>query len=164
MRPANSGRATVESIMLNRPADIEGQIRALKSADLEALKRRWRAVFRKAFPAHLPRPLVVNLLAFQLQAAVFGDLAPEELRFLAGSEPGKVIARYDPEKSRHQPGTIYVREHAGVLHRAVKTIRGFEWKGEEFLSLSAVAFAITGTKWNGLRFFGVSSPEQKRCG
>lgn len=154
----------LEARLLDRPADIEKQIESLKRAGLEALRARWRAVFRKPFPAHLPRHLIIGVLAYQAQAAVSGDLTPAELRYLGADADRERSGRFDPDKSRHQAGTVFVREHAGVLQRAVKTASGFEWKGQEFASLSAVAFAITGTKWNGLRFFGVPAPDRARRG
>ena len=56
-----------------------------------------------------------------------------------------------------KPGTILVREHAGVLHRVVVMENGFAWEGKTFRSLSEAAQAITGTNWNGPRFFGLRS-------
>ena len=145
--------------------DVEVQIRSLKQAGDEAIRARWRAVFRKSFPAHLPRHLIVNLLAYELQAALSGDLTQPELRHLADADrDGKGIGRFDPDSTRHQLGTIFVREHAGILHRTVKTASGFEWNGLVFFCFCAVAFVITGTKWNGLRFFGVSGADKARRG
>jgi hypothetical protein len=95
---------------------------------------------------------------------VLGDLTPAELRYLAADPDQEKLNRFDPDKARHQSGTVFVREHAGIMHRAVKTASGFAWNGREYASLSAVAFAITGTKWNGLRFFGVPAPDRTRRG
>lgn len=147
--------------------EMEKAIAALKRADLETLRARWRASFRKAFPGHLPHNLIVGLLSYHLQAAQFGDLTPAEIRYLADAgknETPKGPERFGAPKAGYQVGTVYVREHAGVVHRVVKTARGFGWEAQEFASLSAVAFAITGTKWNGLRFFGVDTPGKTRRG
>ncbi len=54
-----------------------------------------------------------------------------------------------------RPGPLLVREHAGVLHRVMILDAGVTWNGRTYDSLSQVAFAITGTKWNGPRFFGL---------
>lgn len=76
------------------------------------------------------------MLAYQLQAALWGDLKPAELRFLADAGGNlKSPGRFDPDSARHQSGTMFVREHAATLHRAVKTPSGFEWNGQEFQSL-----------------------------
>ena len=50
---------------------------------------------------------------------------------------------------------MLVREHAGVVHEVMVVPGGFHWNGQTYLSLSAIAQAITGTNWNGPRFFGV---------
>ena len=62
-----------------------------------------------------------------------------------------------PDRRGLKPGTILVREHAGVLHRVVVMENGFAWEGKTFRSLSEAAQAITGTNWNGPRFFGLRS-------
>jgi hypothetical protein len=52
-------------------------------------------------------------------------------------------------------GTQLIREWRGVEHKVTVLADGFEWEGRRYKSLSAVARAITGTRWNGLTFFGV---------
>lgn len=145
---------------------LEAQLDTLKTATPEALQKHWKALSRKPYPAHLPRSLVVSFIAYKLQAGRFGDLDPDAARYLSsvvsadggGSQP----ARFGTDKARFTPGTVFVREHDGQMHRATKTIRGFEWNGREFQSLSAVARAITGTNWNGLTFFGVPRTREVR--
>lgn len=53
------------------------------------------------------------------------------------------------------PGTILRREWQGQVYEVAVTTAGFEHDGRLFRSLSAAASAITGVKWNGLRFFGL---------
>jgi hypothetical protein len=60
-----------------------------------------------------------------------------------------------PEKRSLKPGTILVREHEGVLHQVTVVNGGFAWNETTYRSLSEVARAITGTNWNGPRFFGL---------
>lgn len=60
-----------------------------------------------------------------------------------------------PEQRGTKPGTLLVREWNGELQRVMVLQEGFAWNGQTFDSLSKVAFAITGTKWNGPRFFGL---------
>jgi hypothetical protein len=52
-------------------------------------------------------------------------------------------------------GTQLIREWRGFQHKVTVLADGFEWEGRRYKSLSAVARAITGTRWNGLTFFGV---------
>jgi hypothetical protein len=61
----------------------------------------------------------------------------------------------DPRRGRLRPGTFLEREHGGALHRVTVLENGFSWQGKAFQSLSEVARAITGTNWNGPRFFGL---------
>ncbi len=60
-----------------------------------------------------------------------------------------------PDKRSLKPGTILAREHNGELHRVMVLDDGFAWNGATYRSLSEVARAITGTNWNGPRFFGL---------
>ena len=53
------------------------------------------------------------------------------------------------------PGTVLTREWNGRNHRVMLVAEGFAWGGRTYHSLSSIAFAITGTKWNGPRFFGL---------
>lgn len=151
--------------MRSKQTDLSGEIQRLKSADLTSLQLFWRSHLRRPFPDHLPRHLIVSLLAWQLQADRFGGLSKDEEKYLAdvGAKPGGApVGRYSVGQGRHQLGTVFVREHGGAVHRVMKTADGYEWQGRGYGSLSAVAFAITGTNWNGYRFFGVTPPRRKR--
>ena len=63
----------------------------------------------------------------------------------------------DPRAGRLQPGSVLVREHGGVVHHVMVLVDGFAWNGQTYSSLSKVALAITGTTWNGRRFFGIDA-------
>jgi hypothetical protein len=58
-------------------------------------------------------------------------------------------------KKKLAPGTVIGREYGGTMHHIMVLADGFAWNGETYRSLSEVAFSITGTKWNGPRFFGI---------
>src|SRR5215204_2305314 len=100
------------------------------------------------------------------QAAVFGDLDKATARLLdriaddAGS--GKRVEVPVPDRVGIRPGTLLVREWEGVCHRVMVMAEGFAWNGSTYPSLSKVARAITGTRWNGPRFFGLR--DQKGSG
>ncbi len=66
----------------------------------------------------------------------------------------KLIA-FDRGQLEFKAGTILIREWNGITHRAIAVDNGFLWDGTRYDSLSAIAFAITGTRWNGPRFFGL---------
>jgi hypothetical protein len=145
------------------------EVARLRDLDLRALRARWQTIFRRQPPTTLPRHLLFAMIAYRLQAEVFGDLDAETLRLLKQIEvaPSKteitsltwILAQRQREVL---PGTILVREWNGQAHRVMVVEQGFAWQGTTYDSLSKIAQAITGTKWNGPRFFGLRdkpSPE-----
>jgi Protein of unknown function (DUF2924) len=138
------------------------EIESLNALDPDLLHRRWRALMGRAAPAHLSRSLMVRILAYRQQAQTHGDLDRATLRVLdavigqgesaSGSSP--IAASLSPQ-SDLRPGTVLTREYGGVLHRVMVGEKGFAWNGQTYVSLSMVARAITGTRWNGPRFFGL---------
>jgi DUF2924 family protein len=138
---------------------IETGIAHLRGLNLDGLKLRWRTECGRAAPA-LSKALLLRLLAYRLQAQAFGDLSPATRRMLEGlaSEPSgkhKQTSVPLPEQARLMPGTVLIREHDGHQHHVMVAEGGFVWGGKTYPSLSKVACAITGTKWNGPRFFGL---------
>jgi hypothetical protein len=61
-----------------------------------------------------------------------------------------------------KPGTVLGREWKGQMQRVAVLADGFAWNGKTYPSLSKVAFVITGTHWNGPRFFGLRDKLSKR--
>jgi Protein of unknown function (DUF2924) len=61
-----------------------------------------------------------------------------------------------------KPGTMLGREWSGQMQRVAVRADGFAWNGKTYLSLSKVAFAITGTRWNGPKFFGLRDQPSRR--
>ena len=70
-------------------------------------------------------------------------------------------ASFDQKRTELTPGTVLVREWDRQSQRVMVTADGFAWNGQTYDSLSKVAFAITGTKWNGPRFFGLRDQEDR---
>lgn len=91
--------------------------------------------------------------------ATLGGLSRETRRtldLLADEIAGRVGSKTIIADSRNPVvGTRLVREWDGVEHTVTVINDGFDWQGRKFKSLSAVARAITGTQWNGYRFFGL---------
>lgn len=142
--------------------DAGVEIAHLRDLDLKGLRMRWRSIFGRAAPDHLPRHLLVATLTYRLQADRWGDLDNRTRQLLertpAKEPPAAMIARlvaFDRRQSEVVPGTVLVREWNQHYERVMVLDRGFAWNGQTFDSLSAVAFAITGTRWNGPRFFGL---------
>ncbi|MBS0472433.1 MAG: DUF2924 domain-containing protein [Proteobacteria bacterium] len=145
---------------MEKADDVEAEIERLRGLNLTALQLSWRAVFGRAAPSNLSKTLLLRLLAYRLQAQAFGDLSPATRRLLDGlasevsgrSEPAAVPL---PGAGQLMPGTVLIREHDGQQHHVMVAESGFLWNGTTYESLSKIAFAITGTKWNGPRFFGL---------
>jgi DUF2924 family protein len=142
---------------------IEEEIALLRDLDLKGLRTRWQNQFGRSAPEHLTRYLLFRILAYRIQADRLGDLDAGTLKVLeqaAGreSQPSKIssrLAALDQRRSAPPPGTVLVREWDRKSHQVMVLQDGFAWNGETFDSLSQVALAITGTKWNGPRFFGL---------
>ena len=131
-------------------ADVAQAVRALTELNLEALREAWRMRLGSPppplrYPDHLRR-----LLAWRLQAEALGGLEPETRRHLALAGAA-VVAPQLPVGARVS------REWRGAAHEVEVTPEGLLYRGKLHRSLSEVARAITGVRWNGPRFFGLRS-------
>jgi hypothetical protein len=150
-----NGRASTK-----RP--VEDEIAHLRGLDLGGLRARWQSVFQRQAPTHITRHLLFAVIAYRLQADRFGDLdhaTKQVLDRAIAQEAGPTIfsrlASFDQKRTELKPGTVLVREWDRRSQRVMVMANGFAWNGHTYDSLSKVAFAITGTKWNGPRFFGL---------
>ena len=142
---------------------VEDEIAHLRGLDLRGLRSRWQSVFGRPAPAHLTRHLLFAVIAYRLQADRFGDLDHATRQVLdrtvakeAGPAMSARLASFDQKRTELTPGTVLVREWDRQSQRVMVLADGFAWNGQTYDSLSKVAFAITGTKWNGPRFFGLA--------
>ena len=140
---------------------IDVEIVRLRELDVGALRARWHTVFGRRAPAHLPRHLLFRILAYRLQADHLGDLDPESQRLLDRSESPEKAGQRAASQVRRPVGTVLAREWNGQMQRVTVLENGFAWKGKIYPSLSKIAFAITGTRWNGPRFFGLRDKSAK---
>jgi hypothetical protein len=141
---------------------IEDEIAHLRGLELGGLRARWQSVMGRPAPFHIPQHLLFSILAYRIQAEAFGDLDVETTRLLkkigsvkSTSEIAPLADASDQWRRDLLPGTILTREWNGRHHRVMLVAEGFAWEGRTYDSLSSIAFAITGTKWNGPRFFGL---------
>jgi len=163
--PFAFGRSDSQSLTGNEEAEI-AQLLELGS---DALRLRWRAVFGRTAPGHLSKPLMMRVLAYRLQAEGHGDLSSGTSQSLDGVLRGKNGVDQKTNASLIIPGygqlsvgTTLVREHGGERHQVKVVDGGFAWKGAVYPSLTKVAHAITGTNWNGPRFFGLRDKPRAR--
>jgi Protein of unknown function (DUF2924) len=147
------------SLPLN--ASVLSIVANLEGHDLNGLRRQWRAHLWGEAPAHLPHWLLIRVLAYRLQADAFGGLDKSIRRILRFGKEDGVGAPFERrapqtrEGSGLRAGALLVREWNGRLERVMILEEGFAWNGLTFGSLSQIAKVMTGTKWNGHRFFGL---------
>lgn len=138
---------------------ILAHIAALKTLPAPFLKQRWRELFDTEPPPY-NRRFLESRLAYRIQELAFGGLKPEtieRLEAIADELEGKRSKRRNSLHSRPIAGTRLIREWKGAEHCITVRDEDFEYKGRPYKSLSAIARAITGTRWNGLVFFGLKN-------
>ncbi len=145
--------------------DVATLISDLAELDLNGLRLQWRNHLGGEAPDRWPRSLVLRMLAYRIQVARFGDLDKATARQLRSPDDvGEGIGASVPfaqrspttwEGAKLRPGALLVREWNGRSERVVILEKGFAWNGKTYDSLSQAAKAITGTVWNGHRFFGL---------
>jgi DUF2924 family protein len=140
------------------PTDVLRQVAVLQAASTAELKLRWQELFGKE-PPPFSRPYLQSRLAYRLQELAYGGVKPETVARLEALgerlDGGNVILRRIRADDRPIAGTRLVREYQGVEHAVTVFPEGFEYEGRPYQSLSAIARAITGTRWNGWTFFGL---------
>ena len=153
---------------LSPKASIEDEVAHLRDLDLKGLRARWQSVFLRPPLPHLPRHLLFAVLAFRIQTDRLGDLDHETRKVLdrtnaneSGSAMADRLNSLDRKRADLTPGTVLVREWERQSHRVMVLANGFAWNGQTYDSLTKVAFAITGTRWNGPRFFGLRDKQAK---
>lgn len=134
-----------------RPADLDAELAALATMSLAQLRERWPIVTDKPLPK-VSAALLRLAIAWELQAAIHGGHSRQTLQKL------EQIARGKTRTGRAQAGMRLSREWNGVFHTVSIDEDGvIRWNGKEWKSLSAVARAITGTRWSGPAFFGLKT-------
>ena len=132
--------------------DLSGLSRA-------ALRARWRELFKEEPPAGFGRELLGLGIAYFEQEQQLGGLSRSRTReidrlFGHAQNPLGQDGR-EPTVAALRPGTVLVREWLKTAQEVTVLVDGYRWNGQHYNSLSGIAYAITGTKWNGPRFFGL---------
>lgn len=142
---------------------ILARLAALKDMTVNELKAEWQALFDAPAPNN-SRTFLESRLAYRIQELTYGgpDKQTRRLLDLLADEVEGTLTRKAQIADPRNPvvGTKLIREWDGIAHTVTVLKEGFEWGGQRYKSLSAVARAITGTRWNGYRFFGLR--ERKR--
>lgn len=136
------------------------QLAALQRLSLNELKMKWETLFATAAPNN-SRAFLELRIAGRLQELTYGGLTRDTRRalaLLADEVEGKITRKGMAEDARNPlPGTKLVRDWNGIEHTVTVLQDGYDLAGKKFKSLSAVAKAITGTSWNGFRFFALGT-------
>jgi hypothetical protein len=136
-------------------AAIEAEVDQVRCLGIDALRRRWRLMFGALPPKGLTKDLIARIIAYRIQEKAFGGLDRETIKLLdrlaSGEKPSELNRRL-------KAGTIMVREYRGERHTVTVVPDGFLWRDTTYSSLSVIARTITGTAWNGPRFFGLRVP------
>ena len=140
------------------PAEVLGRLAALRTAATPELKQQWRELFA-AEPPPYNRRFLESRPAYRIQELAYGGLKPETVARLEALgeqlDGGKITVRRMRGDDKPIAGTQLIREYQGVEHVVTVTRDGYEYAGRPYQSLSAIARAITGTRWNGRVFFGL---------
>jgi len=142
------------------PADAQGLL-SMRLSELQALSSRdlrteWRRLLRTN-PPSLSRDLLVRALAYRVQELAHGGLPKATSRKLAtlAAELGGDGPISTEARAPIKPGARLVREWRGRTHVVTVTEDGFAYAGKAYPSLTGIAWAITGARWSGPRFFGL---------
>jgi len=140
------------------------RVAALKTMSTADLKKQWRELFNTEPPPY-NRKHLESRLGYRIQELAYGGLKPETIQRLEAL--GEEYASTDPAVRRRRAderpiiGTRLLREWQGVEHCVTVRESDFEYQGRPYKSLSAVARAITGTRWNGPLFFGIKNHKDR---
>lgn len=140
---------------------VEAEVARIGSMNIAELRALWRTTFRGTPPKAFGPDLLRRALAQKIQERAYGGLDAKTARLLnqliaqAGKSNGKIVL-----PRRIKAGSVIVREWKGKRHSVTVSDDGFTHDGQTYESLSEIARLITGTRWNGPRFFGLRSKEQ----
>lgn len=148
---------------LSNKADpaVKAELDQLPTTPITDLRIRYRELFRAEPPKAFGPDLLRRSIAYRIQERAYGGLPSSTRRLLdqlvkaATAKPnGRLLLPW-----RIKPGSELVRTWKGKSHRVMVMADGFAYDGKRFTSLSEIATEITGTRWNGPRFFGLRTKE-----
>ncbi len=143
--------------------DVVAELDKLGSLPIVILRVRYRELFRSEPPSAFGPDLLRRSIAQKVQERAYGGLSREAkkllgqlIRSIASSKTGRLEL-----PQRIKPGSELVRVWNEQTHRVTVLAKGFAYQGEIFTSLSEIANRITGTRWNGPKFFGLRTTNKE---
>jgi hypothetical protein len=150
----------------NLDQTVLSRLAALKAMSVKELKTEWEKLIGTSAPNN-SRAFLELRIAYRLQELTYGGPDRETRRMLdllADEVEGHARRKHQIADPRNPvAGTKLLREWDGAEHTVTVLKDGFDWQGRKYKSLSAVARAITGTRWNGYRFFGLRERKQEEA-
>jgi hypothetical protein len=143
----------------DQPATFPGEtpdatLAHIGEMNFDQLRARWRETFASDPPAAFSKDLLARAICHRLQENALGGLSASTARLL------RSLVKPRAEVPRQvKVGSVIIREHQGLVHEVLVVPGGFCWQGKTYDSLSIIARKITGTSWNGPRFFGLRSKQ-----
>ena len=144
---------------------VENELKLLPSQPIKILRERWRMLFSDHPPRAFGPDLLRRSIAQKLQDDAYGGLDAKTARLLkkliaqSGKNNGKIVV-----PRRIKAGAVLVREWKGKSHRVTVLDDGFSFEDKPYENLSEIARTITGTRWNGPRFFGLRTEGEQPDG
>jgi hypothetical protein len=136
---------------------VEAELDRLPRTPIADLRIRYRELFRTEPPKAFGPDLLRRSVAHRIQEQAYGGLPAATQRLLSQLVKAALanpLGRLELPR-RIKPGSELVRSWKGRSHRVMVMADGFAYDGKTFASLSEIASEITGTRWNGPRFFGL---------
>lgn len=158
-----------------QPETLRISLKRLEDMNLSELRQEWARLYHAPVPQALRRNMLKAAIAYKLQLDIWGDLPraiEHELErlvrrtghhFQSGEEPSqKPYARFNSTIANLKPGTRLFRIWRERTYEVEVLDDGYRWEGGSYRSLSKIAREITGTRWNGLLFFGIRRPDDTK--
>ena len=135
--------------------DLEAQIIGLERLATGELRREWQRLYGATPPTRLSRDLLLRGIAYRVQECALGGLGGNSTRRLRSLAAEQQAGAGAPATASLRPGVRLLREWHQRMHTVSVVEDGFEYQGQHYGSLSAIARRITGVSWSGPRFFGI---------
>lgn len=144
---------------------LEERLATITAMSATERKTEWRRLYGTPAPPGFSASLMARALAYRIQEKQLGGLTVAEQRRLVrlGRKEQRERAR-DTTTTTVKPGTWLSRTWHGEVHQVIVLETGFDYRGQRYPSLSAIAQQITGVRWSGPRFFGLYSPRMGKLG
>ena len=134
---------------------ITKKVMSLHTKSTKELKEIYKSIFKESAPFYASSVHLIPKIAYKMQELAMGGLTKETKDKLikAAKNIDSIDIKYSKQKLL--PGVKIRKKHKDIIHEVEVKKKGYEYQGQSFNSLSAIATKITGTKWNGPKFFGL---------